>query len=343
MNEDFEVKSIKSIINNHNMNIKKIVKSKKIYNVFNLGKFNLEEEYNIENLINEKQEKRNKIIQCNTSNRKIKMKYNQKIENEILKLKEYLPNFSILINYIVSQLKLNFLNKEKMFFKPILILGEPGLGKTYLINELSNILDIRCEFVDYGSLQNNFQLKGNPSNYESSKQGVLTDIYIESCYLNNVLILDEIDKNESKSVESVLYQLTEEVNSKRFKDEFTEIEIDLTGLFVFATANDITRLNKALLSRFQVFKIEKLDKENTKKLTNKMYLDLIKNYDCFDKKLSNDILDGLSDLTPREINSKLIYYINKSIENITLSQLKTKKDIVVNKFDYEIKKNKIGF
>lgn len=310
-----------------------------------MSKYNFNSTLIREQLGRDKELKRTKIIECYMNNTFKKSLLTNLEEQSILQLKETMPNFSSVIDYILSQLKLNTLNKGKMFFKPILLMGEPGLGKTYLVNEIAKILNVKSEFVDYGSLQNNFQLKGNHSSYTDSKQGLISDIYLESDSLNNILILDEIDKNKDSrnEVESILYQLTEEINAKQFKDEFLELKMDLTGLIVIATANDITKLNDAILSRFQVFYVNKLNEENTKILTKKMYLDIIKEYDFFNKELDINILNKLSKLTPRDINSKLILMVNKSIESYSISQLKKSKNIIVNYFDNDIKKKNIGF
>lgn len=342
---DKEIKKAINLIEEEKQKVINNFKKSKTFEIFDMSKYDFKSLSIREKLGREKEVKRNKIIECYMNNTFKKTILTSREEKLILKLKETMPNFSSVIDYILSQLKLNSLNKNKMFFKPILILGNPGIGKTYLVNEIAKILNMKSEFVDYGSLQNNFQIKGNHSSYADSKQGLLTDMYLYNKSINSFLILDEIDKNNDKNneVDSVLYQLTEEINAKQFKDEFLEINLDLTGLIVVATANDISKLNDAILSRFQVFEVNKLNEEDTKRLAKKIYLDIIKEYEFFNKNLKEEILDKLAKLTPREINSKLVLMVNKSIENYSVSQLKKSKNIIVNYFDNDIKKKSIGF
>ena len=56
-------------------------------------------------------------------------------------------NFSDIIDYYKAQIKLG-----RKHFQPILLLGEPGIGKTYFANAMAEAMGIKSYFKDKISL-----------------------------------------------------------------------------------------------------------------------------------------------------------------------------------------------
>lgn len=258
----------------------------------------------------------------NISKPKLELTPDKLIQIEVLK--KEMPNFSEVIDYIVSQLKLNLIHKAKMPFKPIVLLGDPGLGKTYVAKQLATILDTGFEFIDFASTSASFIIKGGTKQWKDAEEGKILKTMIHSKTINPIVLYDEIDKNSSNKnypPEVVLYQLFEPMNSTNFEDEYLGIRFDASTIINICTANNIQHMSEPLLSRMKVFTIEKLKPEQTRYLAQKMYEKTISNYSIFNPKLGEEILETLEVLTPREIDTILNEVIAKNIQDIPLEEI----------------------
>ena len=247
----------------------------------------------------------------------------QKLE-QIEELKKELPNFSEMIDHLVSQVKLNIFHNNKMSFKPMLLLGNPGLGKTYVAKELARIFSTGFEFIDFASTSAAFIIKGGSKQWKDADIGKILKLMISSNTINPVVLYDEIDKNNNNKnypPEVVLYQLFEPMNAKTFEDEYLGIKFDASSIINICTANSLDNMTKALESRMTVFEIQKLSVEENRYLIDKMYQKTISNYNIFESKLSQDIIESMELFTPREIDTAINNIMAKNIQKLSLTDL----------------------
>ena len=72
-----------------------------------------------------------------------------------------------------------------------------------------------------------------------------------------IILLDEIDKIECKSVSSTLINILDYSQNNKFKDHYMpEIPIDLSKILFIISANDINNIDKALLDRMNIITID---------------------------------------------------------------------------------------
>ena len=270
---------------------------------------------------------------------------------QIEELKKELPNFAEVIDYLVSQIKLNIFHKGKMSFKPVLLLGDPGLGKTYVAQELSKILQTGFEFIDFASTSAAFVIKGGGKQWKDAEEGKILKLMISSSTVNPIVLYDEIDKNATNKnypPEVVLYQLFEPLNAKNFEDEYLGFKFDASSILNICTANTVDTLTAPLLSRMDVFTIEKLNTSQTHYLINKMYKKIISNYSIFENVLSEEIISSMENMVPRQIDTAIHKIIAKNIEklsmkDITKHQTESKINLKYIDFRQQKKEKTMGF
>ncbi len=140
---------------------------------------------------------------------------------------------------------------------PILLLGEPGIGKTYLATKLAHALDVPMEKISAGGAQGGFQITGSHSSWTDARPGVILTALAKGDSASPVVLIDEVDKiRDSKfPVLPVLLDLLELETAKEFEDQYFEMPIDASKVIFILTANSIAEVPASLLSRCEVFNI----------------------------------------------------------------------------------------
>lgn len=140
---------------------------------------------------------------------------------------------------------------------PILLLGDPGIGKTYLASQLADALGVPNEKISAGGAQGGFQLAGSHGAWMGAKPGMIASMLAKSASATPVLVVDEVDKIQDARYPflPVLLDLLDAGTAKRFRDEYFEMEFDASRIIVVLTANDISNVPPPLLSRVEVFTV----------------------------------------------------------------------------------------
>lgn len=144
--------------------------------------------------------------------------------------------------------------------RPILLLGEPGIGKTYLAMELAKSLGGAMEKVSASGA--GFMLNGSQSTWTGAKCGQVFKALAEGETTSPVFILDEIDKmgdDERHPILPVILELLEPGTAAIFKDEFFEMNFDASRIIFVLTANSLNNVPEALRSRVEIFNVPRPD------------------------------------------------------------------------------------
>lgn len=159
---------------------------------------------------------------------------------------------------------------------PILLLGEPGIGKTYLASQVAQALGVPSEKISAGGAQGGFQLTGSHSSWMAAKPGLVATLLARSTVASPMLIIDEVDKISDSRYPflPVLLDLLDAGTAKRFRDEYFEMDIDASRIVVVLTANDISKVPPPLLSRVEVFTVPAPEPAQRLRIIKKTVADL---------------------------------------------------------------------
>jgi ATP-dependent Lon protease len=220
------------------------------------------------------------------------------------------PNFTRVLDDIRKQLALAISGNQPLFFTPILLLGEPGLGKTHFAKALAKALGTGFELVSMSSLTAGWILSGASSQWSNSRPGKVADALINREFANPLFVLDEIDKAGGDSRYDplgALYSLLEPETAQRFCDEFVDLELDASHILWIATANDASTIPEPILSRMNVYTIERPDTEQSRAIAAAVYRDLLARHQWkLEPEAKQDVLDALADIAPRRMRKMLV-------------------------------------
>ena len=144
----------------------------------------------------------------------------------------------------------------------LLLVGPPGIGKTSLIKQgIAKALDWPFQFISLGGDSDASTFSGHQLVYEGSHCGKIVNSLIAAKSMSMVLMFDELDKVSStakgEEIQNLLVHLTDPTQNSDFEDKYLSgIPLDLSqAMFVFS-ANDIDKIDRVLLDRFLVVRLE---------------------------------------------------------------------------------------
>src|SRR6266436_2600738 len=220
---------------------------------------------------------------------------------------EELPNFTGVLEDIRKHLALCVDSNDSIELPPMLLLGEPGIGKTHFARKLAQLLGTGFGFVPMSSLTAGWVLSGASSQWKNAKPGKVFDTFLNGEYANPVIVVDELDKASSDGQYDplgALNELLEVQTATRFVDEFVELPIDASGAVWLATANDTSRIPEPLVNRLTVYEIEPPDDAGSMRIADSIYSEVRNAHDWgrqFPESLSPLALEKLASLPPREM------------------------------------------
>lgn len=166
--------------------------------------------------------------------------------------------------------------------------------------------------VSMGSLTAGWLLSGSASQWKGAKPGKVFESLVDGQYANPVIVIDEIDKAASDAQYDplgALYSLLEHDTACSFVDEFAEVPIDASQVLWITTANDARGIPNPILNRMNVFEIQPLTPAQARHIALRLYQAIRSSHDWgsrFDEAPSDDLLDKLATLVPREMRRALM-------------------------------------
>ena len=227
-------------------------------------------------------------------------------------LVEALPNFSEPLDDVRKQVALCLETEDRLELMPILLLGDPGIGKTHFATQLARLLGTAYHYVAMSSLTAGWILSGASSQWKNAKPGKVFDALVHGSYANPVIAVDEIDKATGDSQYDplgALYALLEHDTAQTFIDEFAEIPINAGHVIWIATANDACTIPEPILNRMNVYEIPPPDLEGARRIAQSIYHEIRSAHGWglrFPAELGDAALDALRHASPREMRRAIL-------------------------------------
>ena len=135
--------------------------------------------------------------------------------------------------------------KEACSNDAILFQGPPGVGKSSLAAAVSNAYGAKLVRIPFGDISHSSLLTGTPN-----EEGLIAKRLIAAGIGKKVLLLDEIDKTTEGAI-NVLIELLDISSDHRTLSDMYVGNINLNGVLIIATCNDMSKISPIVLNRFQ--------------------------------------------------------------------------------------------
>ena len=195
-------------------------------------------------------------------------------------LVEEYPNFAPVIEHTADQLAIAALGNGWLRLPAVLLLGEPGIGKSVFADALAATLGVKCRRFTMSHATQGGALGGLAAYWGTGTTGEVFNVLLRGEALNPVFVLDEIDKAAGTTEGRYnplgpLHCLLEPEDAKQFVDEYAGVPIDASWFSWVATANDLHVLPAPIVSRLLVFDIRLPNRAELRQIGRRQYRRLV--------------------------------------------------------------------
>ena len=210
-------------------------------------------------------------------------------------LRQSFPQFEEVIEYyensILSLARMNL----SFEVPPILLQGDPGLGKTYFASEFAKCINLPFFEISLATTSSSFGLSGGNIQWAEGSTGFIANTLAKS---------DKVSREARYNPLNVFYSLLETHSAKRFRDEALEVELDASKIVWIATGNYIQLIPEPIQSRMRIFNIKQPSLDHMPSVIKSIYNHLVQNKvygKLLDHFLNENVIDYLVFESPRTI------------------------------------------
>ena len=143
------------------------------------------------------------------------------------------PNFQGVIDQVIAACQVSQLTNTPLSLPAINLQGHPGIGKTQFVGALAKTLNLEFFTINAAAMSGRFELCGGNPQYSDSDLGAIGRVMcFEAKSFQPVILIDELcmaKDNPQGSIIQPLYSFFEREQRKSFKENFLNLELDLSG------------------------------------------------------------------------------------------------------------------
>ena len=231
------------------------------------------------------------------------------IDFELLKVA--FPHFKEVIKYYQLQATISRRLNRPFTASPVLLLGDPGLGKTFFASELARLIALPYFEISLATATASFTISGASMQWAEGQPGFVLQSLAKSGVANPIILIDELDKTANNNKYDPIgpfYLLLEPHSASRFRDEALNLDVDASHVIWIATANEESKIPAPILSRFKTFHIKQPSPSEMLGVIDSIY-SMLRNRNGVEEliapELSLEVKNQLAIASPRDVRLSL--------------------------------------
>ncbi len=224
---------------------------------------------------------------------------------EISGLAEIAPNFAGVLQVVRTAVAAALHTTTPLRLPPLLLLGAPGIGKSFIANRLAKALGTTITRVDFAGATDLSPLGGSHRVWRGADVGCVARAMISSKCASPIFLLDEVDKasrlSDGADPTAVLHSLLEVDQARHFRDECLETHFRADECLWVATANEITSMPRTILDRFLIIDVAPPSADQMRIIVRTLFVEIAGGRfpGWFTDPVSDDVVDRIRSVHPR--------------------------------------------
>jgi hypothetical protein len=145
--------------------------------------------------------------------------------------------------------------RDSVLFRPTLLVGSPGSGKSSLVRAICDAVSLPCELYSLAGVHD-ASLMGTSAQWASARESTPLQLIKRVGVATVGVIWDEIEKvgtrRDSGNALDALLPMLEADQARRLRDLALEVEVDLSAVSHFATANSLEGIPDPVRDRMRI-------------------------------------------------------------------------------------------